>query len=75
MQRDLEALEVVCTHYRAHHASEALRKEKNRVRNLQRKVVKLECEVSSLRKINDYCRLRMKQISEKIAGLYALIMI
>ena len=35
MQRDLEALELVCKHYDAFYSKDALRKEKNRVRALQ----------------------------------------
>ena len=49
MQRDLEALEVVCKHYAAFHGADALRLEKNRVRRLQRRIAKLEGEQSALR--------------------------
>ena len=52
MQRDLEALELVCTHYDACYASDALRKEKNRVRALQRRVNKLESENAVLKSGN-----------------------
>ena len=44
MQRDIEALEIVCKHYDACYTSDALRKEKNRVRVLQRRLSKLESE-------------------------------
>ena len=44
MQRDLEALEIVCQHYDACYSYIALRNEKNRVRVLQRQVTKLEAE-------------------------------
>ena len=44
MQRDLEALELVCKHYDACYSSDALRREKNRVRTLQRRLTKLEAE-------------------------------
>ena len=49
MQRDLEALELVCKHYEATYSSDALRKEKNRVRGLQRRVTKLEAENAVLK--------------------------
>ena len=49
MQRDLEALELVCRHYDAEYGAEALRKEKNRVRVLQRRLAKLEAEVRILK--------------------------
>ena len=44
MQHDLEALEIVCKHYNACHGNDALRKEKNRIRALQRRLAKLEAE-------------------------------
>ena len=52
MQRDLEALEVVCRHYTASHGADALRLEKNRVRRLQRRIAKLEGENYALRNSN-----------------------
>ena len=52
MQRDLEALEVVCKHYAAFHGADALRLEKNRVRRLQRRIVKLESEQCALKNSN-----------------------
>ena len=42
MQCDLEALELVCKHYDAFYGADALRKEKHRVRALQRRLCKLE---------------------------------
>ena len=52
MQKDLEALEIVCKHYDAEYGTDALRKEKNRVRLLQRRVVKLEAEIRVLKSGN-----------------------
>ena len=52
MQRDLEALEVVCTHYGALYSKEALRKEKHRVRTLQRQLSKLEVQNRILKSAN-----------------------
>ena len=52
MQRDLEALELVCKHYDACFSSEALRKEKNKVRALQRRLFKLESENAVLKSAN-----------------------
>ena len=52
MQRDLEALELVCKHYDACYSSEALRKEKNKVRALQRRLFKLESENAVLKSAN-----------------------
>ena len=49
MQRDLEALEFVCKHYDACYSSDALRREKNRGRALQRRVTKLEAENALLK--------------------------
>ena len=52
MQRDIEALEIVCKHYDAFYNSESLRKEKNRVRVLQRQISKLESEINVLKSAN-----------------------
>ena len=52
MQRDLEALEVVCKHYAAFHGADALRLEKNRARRLQRRIAKLEGEICALKNSN-----------------------
>ena len=52
MQRDLEALELVCKHYDAFYSSDALRREKNRVRALQRRLTKLEAENALLKGAN-----------------------
>ena len=52
MQRDIEALDIVCKHYDASNNLESLRKEKNRVRVLQRRISKLESEINVLRSAN-----------------------
>ena len=56
MQRDLEALELVCKHYDAFYSKDALRKEKNRVRALQRRMLKLEAENAVLKNANSRWR-------------------
>ena len=52
MQRDLEALELVRKHYDAEYGADSLRKEKNTVRVLQRRLAKLEAEVHVLKSGN-----------------------
>jgi len=42
MHTDLEALEVVCKYYSATHSSDALRQQKNKVRQLQRRLARSE---------------------------------
>ena len=48
MHTDLEALEVVCKHYKAMHGTECLRQQKNKVRQLQRKRMKAESDRARL---------------------------
>ena len=67
MQRDLEGLEVVCKHYNATYGIEALRKEKNRVRVLQRQVSKLEAENRILKSAN----MTYRQAVQKWRNSYA----
>ena len=69
MQRDLEALEVVCTHYGAVYSKEALRKEKNRVRVLQRQISKLEVENRILKSAN----LAYRQAVQQWRNSYACV--
>jgi len=69
MQRDLEALELVCKHYDACYSSEALRKEKNRVRALQRRMVKLEAENAVLKNANRRWREACQQWRESYANI------
>ena len=52
MQSDLEALELMCKHYDACYSSNALRKEKTRVRALQRRVTRLEADNALLKGAN-----------------------
>ena len=67
MQRDIQALEVVSKHYNATYAIEALRKEKNRVRVLQRQVSKLEAENRILKSAN----MTYRQAVQKWRNSYA----
>ena len=69
MQRDLEALELVCTHYDACYASDALRKEKNRVRALQRRMKNLEAENAVLKSGNRRWREACQQWRESYANV------
>ena len=56
MRSNLEALEFVCKHYDACYSSDALRREKNRVRALQRRLFKLESENVVLKSANERWR-------------------
>ena len=69
MQRDLEALEIVCTHYGAFYNSEALRKEKIRVRSLQRQLSKLEVENRILKSANMAYRQAVQQWRNSYANV------
>ena len=64
MQRDFEALEIVCRHYDALYSTDALRAEKNRVRRLQRRIVKLEAELGIAKSANVRWKLACQQWSE-----------
>ena len=69
MQRDLEALELVCKHYDAFYASDALRKEKNRVRVLQRRMKNLEAEIAVLKSGNR----RWREACQQWRNSYSII--
>ena len=69
MQRDIQALEVVCKHYNATYGSDALRKEKNRVRALQRRVIKLEAENALFRNANR----RWREACQQWRDSYAIV--
>ena len=42
MHTDLQALEVVCKHYATEHGTECLRQQKNKTRQLQRRLARAE---------------------------------
>ena len=69
MQRDLEALEIVCKHYDAFYGSDALRREKNRVRALQRRLIKLEAENAVFKSANRRWREACQQWRESYANI------
>ena len=69
MQRDLEALEVVCKHYDAFYSKDALRKEKHRVRALQRRGIKLETENALFRNANR----RWREACQQWRDSYAVV--
>ena len=45
MHSDLEALDVVCRHYRTEYSNDALRKAKHRIRRLMRDVTRITIEL------------------------------
>ena len=49
MHCDIEALEVVCQHYRTHYEQAELRRLKNMARRLRNEIIRLKCEVGILR--------------------------
>ena len=49
MHTDLEALEIVCLHYRRHYEQAELRRLKNLARRLRNEILRLKCEVGILR--------------------------
>ena len=48
MHNDIEALEVVCQHYRRYYEQAELRRLKNNARRLHREITRLKCELSIL---------------------------
>ena len=48
MHNDIEALEVVCQHYKRHYEQAELRQLKNSARRLHREILRLECELGIL---------------------------
>ena len=69
MQRDLEGLELVCKHYNAFYSSDALRRAKNRMRALQRRVIKLEAENALFRNANR----RWREACQQWRDSYAVV--
>ena len=51
MHNDLEALDVVCSYYRATFASDALRRARNTIRRLRRTVAKVRVELGYVRSV------------------------
>ena len=49
MHSDIEALDIVCQHYRRHYEQAELRRLKNIVRRLHSEIVRLQCELGILR--------------------------
>ena len=49
MHSDIEALEIVCQHYRTHYEQAELRRLKNRARRLRHEILRLTCELGILR--------------------------
>ena len=49
MHTDIDALEIVCQHYRRHYEQAELRRLKNMTRRLRNEILRLQCEVGILR--------------------------
>ena len=49
MHSDIEALDIVCQHYRRHYEQAELRRLKNIARRLHSEIVRLQCELGILR--------------------------
>ena len=49
MHNDIEALDVVCQHYRTHYEQAERLRLKNMVRRLRNEIIRLQCEVGILR--------------------------
>ena len=49
MHSDIEALEIVCQHYRRHYGQAELLRLKNTARRLRNEILRLKCEVGILR--------------------------
>ena len=49
MHTDIDALEIVCQHYRRHYEQAELRRLKNMARRLRNEILRLQCEVGILR--------------------------
>ena len=69
MHTDLEALEIVCKHYRTEHSSQCLRQQKNKVRCLQRRLAKIEAENLILRGANRQWQRACAQWRESYANV------
>ena len=51
MHTDIDALEIVCQHYRSHYEQAELRRLKNMARRLRNDIIRLQCEVGILRSL------------------------
>ena len=49
MHSDIEALDIVCQHYRRHYEQAELRRLKNMTRRLRNEILRLTCELDILR--------------------------
>ena len=49
MHSDIDALEIVCQHYRTHYEHAELRRLKNTIRRLHREIIRLTCELGILK--------------------------
>ena len=49
MHSDIEALDIVCQHYRTHYEQAELLRLKSMVRRLRNEIIRLQCEVGILR--------------------------
>ena len=51
MHSDVQALDVVCSYYRATYASDAIRRERNKLRRLRRTLAKVRVELGYVRSV------------------------
>ncbi len=63
MHSDIEALEVVCQHYRRHYEEAEWRRLKNMTRRLHSEILRLQCELGILRIL-----LRVWVRSQRVGG-------
>ena len=63
MHSDIEALDIVCQHYRRHYEQAELRRLKNMTRRLHNEIVRLQCELGILRIL-----LRVWVRSQRVGG-------
>jgi len=63
MHSDIEALDIVCQHYRRHYEQAELRRLKNMTRRLHIEIVRLQCELGILRIL-----LRVWVRSQRVGG-------
>ena len=63
MHSDIEALDIVCQHYRRHYEQAELRRLKNMTRRLHSEILRLQCELGILRIL-----LRVWVRSQRVGG-------
>ena len=68
MHSDVQALDIVCSYYHATYTSDALRRERNKLRRLRRTLAKLRVDLGYLRSVlHGWQRAYMRLVS--LAGI------